>query len=76
LLKGDDNTNYINVKHSCQEFSQFQIERLVDYFSAGPSEMLPGLTTNEIEDVSRRLSKAEFQPERAPATQAGLSSVD
>ena len=25
-LKGDDITNYINVKHSCQEFSLFQIE--------------------------------------------------
>ena len=25
ILKGDDITNYINVKHSCQEFSLFQI---------------------------------------------------
>ena len=25
LLKGYDITNYINVKHSCQEFSLFQI---------------------------------------------------
>ena len=25
-LKRDDITNYINVKHSCQEFSLFQIE--------------------------------------------------
>ena len=32
----DDVTNYINVKHSCQEFSQSQIERLGDYFSVGP----------------------------------------
>ena len=36
VLKGDDITNYINVKHSCQEFSLFQIKRLGDYFSAGP----------------------------------------
>ena len=36
----------------------------------------PGLLTNEIEAVSRRLSKAEFQPARAQATQAGLSSVN
>ena len=35
-LKGDDIANYINVKHSCQEFSLFQIERLGDHFSAGP----------------------------------------
>ena len=26
VLKGDDITNYINVKHSFQEFSLFQIE--------------------------------------------------
>ena len=36
LVNGDDTTNYKNVKRSCQEFSLFQIERLGDYFSAGP----------------------------------------
>ena len=36
----------------------------------------PGLLTNEIEAVSRRLSKAEFLPAQAQATQAGLSSVN
>ena len=34
ILKVDDITNYINVKHSCQEFSLFQIERLGDNISA------------------------------------------
>ena len=39
-LKGDDIINYINVKHSCQEFSLFQIERLGVYLQ---SERLQGL---------------------------------
>ena len=36
----------------------------------------PGLLTNEIEAVSRRLSKAEFLPAQAQATQVGLGSVN
>ena len=35
-LKGNDITNYINIKHTCQEFSLFQIERLGDFFSSRP----------------------------------------
>jgi hypothetical protein len=34
-LKGNDITNYINFKHSGQEFSLFQIKMLGDYFSSG-----------------------------------------
>ena len=43
---------------------------------ADQSERPPGLSSNEIEAVSQRLSKAEFQPVRAQATQTGLSSVN
>ena len=74
-LKGDDITYCINVKHICQEFSLFQIKRSGDYFSAGPIREA-GLSTNEIEAVSRRLSRAEFQPAQAQATHAGLSLLN
>ena len=75
-LKGDDITNYINVKHSCQEFHYFKSKCWVITFLPYQSKRPSGLLTNEIEAVSRRLSKAEFQPAQAQATQAGLSSVN
>ena len=75
-IKGDDITDYINLKQSCQEYSPFQIERLGITFPLDQSERPPGLSTNEMEAVSQRLSKAEFQPAQAQATQAGLSTVN
>ena len=73
-IKGDDITDYINLKQSCQEYSPFQIERLGITFPLDQSERPPGLSTNEMEAVSQRLSKAEFQPAWAHATKAGLHS--
>ena len=54
----------------------FKLKGWVITFPPDQSERPPGLSTNGIEAVSRRLSKAEFQPARAQATQAGLSSVN
>ena len=60
-LKENDITDYINVKHSCKNSHFFKSKGWVITFPPDQSERLPGLSTNEIEAVSCRLSKAEFQ---------------
>ena len=59
-----------------KNFHYFKSKCWMITFMPDQSERPPGLSTNEIEAVSRRLSKAEFQPAQAQATQAGLSSVN
>ena len=75
-LKGDDIINYINVKHSCQEFSLFQIERLGVYFSARPIRE----AARAVKPMKLKLSagdsvKLNFR-QRTQAAQAELSSVN
>ena len=45
-------------------------------FPPDQSERPPGLSTNEIEAVSQRLSKAEFQPAQTQATQPRQDLAD
>ena len=59
-----------------KNFHYFKSKGWLITFPPDQSERTPGLSTNEIEAVSQRLSKAEFQPAQAQATQAGLSSVN
>ena len=54
-------------------FHYFKSKAWVITFPPDQSERPPGLATNEIEGVSLRLSKAEFQPAQAQATQAGIN---
>ena len=57
-------------------FQYFKSKGWVITFPPDQSERPPGLSTYEIEAVSQRLSKAEFQPVQVQAVQAGLSSVN
>ena len=56
----------------------FHYFKLKDWVITFPPDQSERLSTNEIEAVSHRLNKAEFQQARAQAeaTQAGLSSVN
>ena len=65
FLKRDDITNYINVKY------YFKLKGWVITFPPDQSERPPWLSTNEIEALSRRLIKADFQPARAQAGYPG-----
>ena len=56
-------------------FHYFKSKGWVITFLPDQSERPPGLLTNEIEAVSWRLSKAEFQSAGALATQAGLTQL-
>ena len=59
-----------------KNFHYFKLKGYVIIFPPDQSERPPGMWTNEIEAVSWRLSKAEFQPAQAQAAQARLSSVN
>ena len=58
LLKGDDIISNTVAKN----FHYFKSKGWVITFPPDQSERPPRLLTNEIEAVSQRLSKAEFQP--------------
>ena len=51
-----------------KNFHYFKSKGCVIVFPADQSERPPGLSTNEIEAVSQRLIRAEFQPAQAQAT--------